>query len=94
METLPRIPADFNDLGSADPNVIPLGSAESYGLQGKPLRDGLSAIFYEAGELGACGMLRAKRLPGVVLWEAVIDPATIRPIDADAPTSALSDSHR
>ena len=83
MDALPRIPADFNDLGYDEPDVIPLGVAESFGLRNVVLRDGMAAIFYEAGELEAHGVLRRKRLgAGDCIWEAVIYPATIRHLDA------------
>ena len=82
MNTLPRIPADFNDLGYEEPNVIPLGLAESFGLRGIPLHDGMSAIFYETGELEARGTLRSKHLvTGEIVWEAVIDATSIHQID-------------
>lgn len=82
MDMLPRIPADFNDLGYEEANVIPLGLAESFGLRGLPLHDGMGAIFYEAGELEAHGTLRRKQLAtGEVVWEAVIDATTICHLD-------------
>lgn len=79
---LPRIPADFNDLGYAEPNVIPLGLAESFGLRGRALYDEMAAIFYEAGEMEARGVLRCKQVAtGEVVWGAVIDPTTIHHMD-------------
>ena len=82
MDTLPRIPADFNDLGYEEPDVIPLGLAESFGLRTSSLREGMIAIFYEAGEMEAHGKLRSKALStGEVVWEAVIDPTTIHHLD-------------
>ena len=79
LDILPHIPADFNDLGYEEPDSIPLGLADSFGLRGYELHDGMAAIFYEAEELEAHGVLRSKHLAtGEVVWVAVIDPATIR----------------
>jgi|GEM_PF-5206272 len=79
---LPRIPADFNDLGYAEPDVIPLGLADSFGLRGRALYDGMAAIFYEDGEMEAHGVLRCKQVEtDDIVWEAVIDPATIHHLD-------------
>ena len=79
MQTFPRIPGDFNTLGYAEPNVIPLGEADLASRLGKPPVDGQAVIVYECGEMEAQGILRSTHdATRAVQWEVVIDPDTTR----------------
>ncbi len=91
MHTFPRIPGDFTTLGYAEPNVIPLGEADLASRLGKPPVDGQAVMVSEWGEMEAQGILRSPHdATGAVLWEALIDPETIRSWDDAAVQAALS----